>query len=120
MNNPHRGEVTFEAGGKTYVFKLGVAAQVAIEQRMKQPIHKLLQDASNEWGIFMMLVFMHAGLLRQYALTEDEVADIIDELGLDRASAIIAEALKLAFGEADKTNAHPMRAKATRSIGARQ
>lgn len=97
MGNLQKGEVTFEASGKTFTFKLGTFAQAAIEAKTKQSIFKFFARGEEAWNITDMLILFHAGLLREHKLTEDEAADLIDELGMARAGEIIAEALNIAF-----------------------
>lgn len=119
MGNEHKGEVTFEANGKTFTFKLGTFAQAAIEARTKQSIFKFFNRGEDTWAVSDMLILFHAGLLRAHHLTEDEAGDLIDELGMARVGDIIAEALKLAFGEVAENgaaNPTPIR-KAPATIG---
>jgi hypothetical protein len=105
MSNAQKGEVTFEAAGKTFTFKLGTFAQAAIEAKTKQSIFKFFNRGADDFGVADMLTVFHAGLLRAHHLTEDEVGDIIDELGMARVGEIIGEALKLAFGEVAENGA---------------
>ena len=105
MGNMHKGEVTFEASGKTFTFKLGTFAQAAIEAKTKQSIFKFFNRGEDNWGVADLLIVFHAGLLREHHLTEDEAGDLIDELGMGRVGEIIAEALKSAFGEVAESGA---------------
>lgn len=119
MTNPLKGEITFEAGGKTYTFKIGTAAHLAIEAKTKTPLHRYLsKEALAAWGVTELMLFFSAGLLRAHpSLTERDVAMLLDEIGFDRAGEIVGQALVLAFGEADKTAANPTPPKANDGIG---
>jgi hypothetical protein len=107
MSNAHKGEVTFEASGKTYTFKLGTFAQAAIEAKTKQNIFKFFAQAQEAFGVADILTVFHAGLLRAHNLTEDEVADLIDELGMARVGEIMGEALNAAFAGIEAGTANP-------------
>lgn len=96
MGNPNVGEVSFEASGKVYLFKLGTYAQAVLERRTKQPASKFFQRKEDEWGVDDVLSVFYAGLFQKQKLTEEQVADLIDDLGIARVSEIIGEALTAA------------------------
>jgi hypothetical protein len=97
MANPVKGEVPLEVGGKRYTFVLGTYALAALERRMKMPWPKLFKKAADgEWGINEILATVHAGLLRhQRDMTEEQVADLIDQVGIERINEVLGEAIKL-------------------------
>src|SRR5262245_54721465 len=97
MTNPVKGEVTFESGGKSYTFKLGVNAQVMLEQRVKMPLSKFLkEDKLEDLGISDLRLIFWAGLHRQHQLSEEEAGDIIDDIGPERVAEIFLEAFETA------------------------
>ena len=97
MSNPVKGEVNFECGGKTYTFKLGTNAQVMLEQKVKMPMSKFLkQDRIEDLGIVDLRSIFWAGLFRQHQLTEEEVGDIIDNIGPEKVADIFLEAFESA------------------------
>ena len=95
MANPHKGEVAFEANGKQYVFKLGTYAQAMLERRVKTTFGKFVARKEDDWGVDDALVMFWAGLYRQHKLTEEQAGDLLDEIGSDRLSEILTEALKI-------------------------
>jgi Phage tail tube protein, GTA-gp10 len=97
MANPIKGEVPLEIGGKRYTFVLGTYALAALERRMKMPWPRIFKRASDgEWGIDDVLAVVHCGLLRHHRqVTEEQVADLIDEAGLERINMMIGEGIKL-------------------------
>lgn len=108
MANPHRGEVSFEAGGKTYVFKLGTHTLAAIEERAKMPFFKFFNRKPEEWGVRDMVIIFDCGLSEKYELTVKQVAGLMDELGHEKVGNIIAEAMNSAFGtEVATSNQNP-------------
>ena len=95
MANPQKGEVAFEANGKQYVFKLGTYAQALLERRVKMTFGKFVAKPVDDWGVDDALVMFWAGLYRQHKFTEEQASDLLDEIGPDRLSVLITEAIKL-------------------------
>lgn len=110
MANPVKGEVPIELGGRKYTFVLGTYALAALERRMRMPWPRIFKRASDgEWGIDDVLAVVHCGLLRhQRDITEEQVADLIDEVGLERINTIISEAIKLTQPEGGAGAAEPI------------
>lgn len=117
MANQQKGEVSFQAAGKSYIFKFGTSAQAALEDQVKMPWPKFFSRNSEAFGISDLLNVFYAGLYRQHHLTIDEVADLIDELGQDKVGEIVAEGLKLVFGEVAKDSKGPLPLKKISGIG---
>ncbi len=107
MGNPQKGEVSFEAGGKTYIFRLGTYAQSVLEGRTKQSFFKFIQRKDDEWTVSDMLSVFYSGLFQKHQMTEQDVAALIDEIGPARTGEIIAEALQLAFGSESTPSENP-------------
>jgi hypothetical protein len=110
--NPHIGEVGFEAGGQSYTFKLGTYAQAVLERRTKLPAGKFFARPQEDWGVDDMLSVMYAGLYQRHKLTEEQVADIIDDIGMVKVAEILGEAIKSANPEEGSSAADPQTAKA--------
>jgi hypothetical protein len=113
MTNPLKGEVTFEARGQTFTYKLGTNAQIMIETKVGMPISKFFAERSESFSAADVRTIFHAGLYRQHKMTEEDVGDLIDELGADRVAQIFIEAAAAAFpkktnGAADEP--HPTKA----------
>lgn len=115
MTNPVKGEVTFESGGKTYTFKLGTNAQVMLEKKVGMPLSKFLkQDRIEELGTEDIRSIFWAGLFRKHQLGEDEVGDIIDDIGPEKVGEIFLEAFESARvknGEVVENPQKPARAR---------
>lgn len=112
MANPQKGEVGFEVGGKSYILKLGTYAQAALERRVKMPFQKFITRGNDEFGVDDTLALVWAGLFRQHHLTEEQVADIIDDLGDERLTEILAEAVRVALGVQEDKGSRPPPAEA--------
>ncbi len=96
MANPYQGEVSFDADGESYKFKLGTYALAVLERKVKMPSGKFFRRADDEWGADDLLQVFYAGLYRQHKLTEEAVGDLIDKIGAERASEIMLEAIGVA------------------------
>lgn len=108
MANPIKGEVPLEVDGKRYTFVLGTYALAALERRMKMQWPKLFKKAADgEWGINEILATVHAGMLRhQRDMTEEQAADLIDQVGLERINEMLGEAIKLMQPDSAGSNAN--------------
>jgi hypothetical protein len=110
MANPVKGEVPLEVDGRRYTFVLGTYALAALERRMKMPWPRIFKRASDgEWGIDEVLAIVHCGLLRHHKqMTEEQVADLIDTVGLDRINNVLGEAIKLMQPEGNSASSEPI------------
>lgn len=96
MSNP-LAEVSFESRGKTYTFMMGTYAQVILERKTKTTMSKVFERASSgDWGVDDMLTVFYAGLYRQHQLTEEQVADIMDDLGIEKVGELFKQAFEIA------------------------
>jgi hypothetical protein len=102
MTNPVKGEVTFEARGQTFTYKLGTNAQIMIETKVGMSIAQFFAERSETFSAADVRTIFHAGLYRQHKMTEEDVGDLIDELGAERVAQIFVEAAAAAFSK--KTN----------------
>jgi Phage tail tube protein, GTA-gp10 len=102
--NPVKGEVSFECEGKKYTLVLGTFALAALERRMQMSWPQIIKRATDgQAGINDMLAMVYCGLLRHHRqITEEQVADLIDNMGMAEISDILGQAFKLMFpgGEA--------------------
>jgi len=98
MTNPLKGEVTFEARGQTFTFQLGINAQIMIENKVGMPLAKFFANKDDDqFKTQDVRTVFHAGLYRHHKMTEEEVGDLIDEIGQQRVAEIFIEAAAAAF-----------------------
>lgn len=98
MTNPKRGAFTFTAAGKTFTLKLGTNAMVHYQHLMKETVVQAVQSIEEAPGDMMRLrALLFVGIVDKGDLTEDDIGDIIDEIGLPKLSELISEALRAAF-----------------------
>lgn len=99
--NPQLGDVSFEAGGKLYVLRLGTLALAVLEGETGVPSSQYFARPLDKWGVRDLRdVFISAMARHHPDLREAEICDIIDEIGLNKAGDLIAKALIRANGEA--------------------
>jgi hypothetical protein len=96
MGNPVMGEVTFEADGKSYTFKLGTYAKALLQRETGLSAQKFFKKIESDLGYDDMLKIFRCGLYQKHKLGEEAVADLIDSLGEAETLSIIAEAAQLA------------------------
>ena len=85
----------FKFGNKTYTMKYGVKALMQLEDYFKMPISKIGEKFSNgnEVGIKDLFVLFKVGLLKNKPQpTDEEVEEMMDELGIEKVSKLVAEA----------------------------
>lgn len=101
MANPLRGEVGFEADGKSYTLRFGTNELVSLEQRLgvkARQFGEVLADASFE----QVRAIFTIGLQRHHNGTTDEAAgDVMDAIGLQEVAGLIKRAIEASFGSAE-------------------
>jgi hypothetical protein len=127
MSDPE-GLVSFDAGGEKYTAVMGFRAMKAVEAHYDLPFFRAIQrampqlgddDAASDTAILSAAldmrmtdvgVLLRCALLEHHrSLTEDEVDDLIDEIGLARAGAILGTTLgaALVVEDDDRSPADP-------------
>lgn len=123
MAGDPEGLVTFEAAGEKFTAVFGFKAMKAVEAHYDLPFFRAIQkampsisaeDAGNKAKLAEAsadLSFSDVGTLFQFSLlkhhprlTDEQIEDIIDDIGLGRAADIIADALSAALGEGDDSS----------------
>lgn len=112
------GTVTFEYDGKTYTAFFGFRAMKSVETHYDLPFFQALQkampslrpedadDAEKVAAAGASIRMTEIGRLFQFALlkhhpdiTEDDIEDMIDDLGFERAGAILGDAVAAAVSK---------------------
>lgn len=88
-----------KVGDKVYSLKYNNKALRMLEKTFEMPISKLGEKMQGDVGINELTEMFRIGLLHQIPdLTLEQTDEIIDEIGLQKASEAIAKAFELAFG----------------------
>ena len=85
------GEVVFEASGKSYAFRMSIGAIRLVEQHYQKPFSQVMDSANV--GFDQITVCLWAGLFKRYALTQEAVEAIIEEITIHRAERVIGQSL---------------------------
>lgn len=99
---PGPGEAAFEACGRTWVLKLGLTELIALIERLKYAgdedefLGDLLRHQIDKPTV-MRTVVHHALQGRQPDATEEQAAEIVTDLGVERMGALLVESLKWAM-----------------------
>ena len=125
------GAVTFEAGGKKYTAFFGFRAIKTVERHYDLPFFEALQRAmpalkpeeADDKAAVMKAgasirftdvgVLFGAALAKHHDLDEDEVDEMLDEIGFERAGEVLAEAVAAALNRegASGSPANPPKAR---------
>jgi len=107
MGNPVKGEISFELDGKLYTFKFGTNAQAIIESRVGMTTSQFMNTKGENFGAGDLRLIFFAGLYAKHQLTETEVGDLIDELGVERCSEIFVSAVSAANAKTKGNGSDP-------------
>lgn len=107
MANPIKGEVSFESNGQTYIFKLGTNAQALLEDRVKMSMPAWFKKRGENFSAGDIRLIMWAGLYRQHKLTEEDVGDLIDDIGAEKAGEIFMQAVNLSASRLNGGESNP-------------
>lgn len=119
MSNPVKGEVYFEARGQTYTFKIGTNAQVLIEEKIEMSMAQWMKDKAESQNLSTkdIRLIMWAGLFRNHQMNEDDVGDLIDEIGPERAAEIFTQAATAAAAKSNGVDPSRPQKQAKERIG---
>ena len=95
-----RGGVPFDACGQRFVLRFTTNALCRLQDRTGKALADILADIADpklSLQSYRLLIAEGVGL------PLDAAGDIIDDLGLARIDALVAEALKLAFPPVDES-----------------
>ncbi len=113
MANAERGEVSFEASGKTWTMKIGTNAMCEIEGLTGKGIAEVGRLLGNEkTASITLLRAVFWGSLQEHheGISLKECAGLIDEVGTETIGQKIGEAFQTAFPKAKEGAARPLKA----------
>jgi hypothetical protein len=95
--SPLNGEITFDAGGRSYRLVLGFNALCAAEVQTGKRWSDIMADAQSGSPSVIRVLFW-AGLRKHHPeVTVDGAGDLIDAVGMGRAGELVATAVTSAF-----------------------
>lgn len=87
------GTVNFDAGGRSHKLRLTTRAGCQLEELLGMSYAKLMQTVQDEFGFRFAVAFFTAALADGKGVDRSEAVDVIDDLGLERATELIGQAL---------------------------
>lgn len=100
MANLMRGEVSFEASGKTWTMKMGTGAMCEIEAATNKSISEIGSSLGNpKTASITLLRTVFWGSLQHHHVgtSVKDCDDLIDEIGMVRAGQLVGEAFQSAL-----------------------
>ena len=98
MGNAIKGEVSFEAGGRTYVLVYSIDALCALEERLDISVTEIGQAMGKTMRLGFLRALFWAGLReRQPEVTEKAAGELIPLIGADALAPLLTEAFAKAF-----------------------
>lgn len=104
MANPHKGEVSFQAGDETFTLRFSANALAELEDALDKSVMEIADLMQSEKGLRIktLRTIFWAGLLDHHeGVTEKRAGDIISDIGMGEAAEIIGRAFAAAFPAAD-------------------
>ena len=101
MSGHPRGHVTLQAGEETYTLVFSVNAICRAEDRLNKGIGEIADQIVNGGRLGCIRAVIWAGLGDKHpTMTEADVGNLIDQIGLDNAGSLVKKALQVAFPDA--------------------
>lgn len=110
MSNRNRGDISFEANGKTWTMKIGTQAMCEIEgvtSKTIAEVGRLLGDENTASISLMRAVFWGALQAHHEGVTLKQAAEVIDGVGMAEAGRLIGEAFQAAMPQKKGGDARP-------------
>jgi hypothetical protein len=116
VTNPQKGDVTFEAGNKSYTLRYSHLALVKLEKLLDKGLMKIMREIDtwrenpDDMRVGMVVALLWAGLQKHHPkITVDEAAELLDEMdgGAARAVEIIGESFQRAFSAPETKATNP-------------
>lgn len=112
MGNPHKGDVTFEAGGRSYTLRFSVDALCALEEVSGRGIVALSTELSDMDRVSLTLLrkVVWAGLREHHPDIDMKSAGelIVEAGGLAAMMGVVGTALSRAFPQGPEDGERPL------------
>lgn len=110
MGNPHRGEVPFVVGERSFTLCLSVNSLARLEKAMGMGINRISAKLSNTEDMYLgdwVLVLWVALSKHHPDISQEAAGDLLGEAGLDATVNALGEAMSNAFPDAQKGGGRP-------------
>ncbi len=100
MSNPHKGELSFATGGKTFTFVFSINAVCALEDELGMGVNAIAAMLSDpkQMRLGLMRSLFRCGLSDNHPDVDDaEAGRLMSALGAADAMRLVGDAFRLAF-----------------------
>lgn len=98
--NSRRGAVTFEADGKTYALRFGANQMAAAEDALNLPFGQIIDKLDDPTGKTVRFSDLRALFAAAAGVKPEDAGDIMDAVGIGKASELLGDTIKAAFPDA--------------------
>lgn len=111
--NKIKGDFEIVAGDTTYTARFGMNALAKIEEEFGKSVESVFADIEKQKSIRATRTLIRCAIQTHHPeVTDEDVGNIMDAVGLDKLSDLMAEGVKAAFPDAVKgakagADAHP-------------
>ncbi|WP_353474784.1 hypothetical protein PVT71_14540 [Salipiger sp. H15] len=106
MTNSKRGAIAFTALGATHHLHLSINALVRYQDLFGETLIQGVQELNTAAGDVRRVVrIFYVGVDRDGSMTMEEAGDMIDDIGLKKASELVGKAVQAAFPMDEATDA---------------
>lgn len=114
MGNPHRGESTFKAQGKTWTLRFNTNALSEFEEAAGVPVYAIREAAGIRFNHLRVLVWAGLGFHhRRERGGLDDAGNLIDDVGPEGIAEVVMRGLVTAFPQKEGDGESPQKAAQT-------
>jgi hypothetical protein len=115
MTNPHKGDVPFMVGDKTYTLRFSHSALIKLEKSLNKGLFQIMSEISDaeHMRLGTIVSLLWAGLQKHHpGMTEDDTANLLDDMpgGASDAITSVDEAFRKAFNAPGTKGTNPPQA----------
>lgn len=101
MANQNRGEVTFDAKGKTWTLQFTTNAMCEVEDAFEKSIVEVANDLQSEAGVKIKSIRTLFKIGIGGCDSVEQAGDLMDAVGIQAAGELLGKAFSAAFPDAD-------------------
>lgn len=108
-----RGNITFEADGKTYALRFGMNQMAEAEDLFGQPFGQIISRIQVEDSAAIRFGDLRGLFAVALGVKPDVAGDLMDIIGTPRAAELLGDTIRAAFPEAEEATGNAKNQKAT-------
>lgn len=112
MINPHKGDVSFDVAGKSYMLRYSHSALIALENKLDKSLMSVIAEMSDadKLRIGTVVAILWAGLQKHHPkMTYDDAAALLDDVdgGVSTMIEVIGNSFQKAFNAPGTKGTNP-------------